>query len=53
MMEQWTMPDDLALKALAVEEPYPGAAFLITLPTTRNPLPLLPVGPSAASASTT
>ena len=40
------MPDQLALKAFADEEFYPGAAFLITLPTPKNPLSLLPVGPS-------
>jgi hypothetical protein len=42
------MPDDLALKALVNGEPYPGAAFLITVPTTKNPMNLGPLGPSDA-----
>jgi hypothetical protein len=48
VVERSTMPDDLALKALADGQPYPGAAFLITLPTTKNPMTLGPVGPSDA-----
>ena len=40
------VPDVLALKVLANGEPFAGAAFGITLPTTKNPLSLLPVGPS-------
>lgn len=43
------MPDDLALEALADGERYPGAAFVITVPTTRNPMTLVPVGPSDAA----
>jgi hypothetical protein len=35
-------------RALADGQPYPGAAFLITLPTTKNPMTLVPVGPSDA-----
>jgi hypothetical protein len=40
------LPKVLVLKALANGEPFLGAAFGITLPTTKNPLSLLPVGPS-------
>src|SRR5262245_37039982 len=40
------LPKFLALKALANGEPFSGAVFGITLPTTKNPLSLLPVGPS-------
>jgi len=49
VVELSTMPDLLALKALADGQPYPGAAFLITLPTTKNAMTLLPVGPTDAN----
>ena len=41
-----TLPDELALKAFAGDEMFAGAAFAIALPTTKNPISLLPVGPS-------
>jgi hypothetical protein len=40
------LPKVLALKALANGEPFVGAAFGITVPTTKNALSVLPVGPS-------
>jgi hypothetical protein len=40
------MPDLLALEARADGQPYPGAAFVITVPTSKNAMTLVPVGPS-------
>ena len=40
------LPDELAMKALVDGRPFAGAAFALTLPTTKNPLALFPLGPS-------
>jgi hypothetical protein len=42
----WDPPEELALKAFADGHPFPGALFLARVPTTKNPLALLPLGPS-------
>jgi hypothetical protein len=44
--KQWRFPDELAMKALADGSAFEGALFMMTLPTTKNPLNLPPVGPS-------
>lgn len=37
--------DELTMKAFAGDGEFPGAAFALTLPTTKNLIALLPIGP--------